>query len=86
MILKICLCSTNAVFSNFEESRYKRSLSVLSSMEAHRIKMKCSLRKDIVPNRDIDVPPAPEKLSERRKQVIFPCDIGESEGLTRSPS
>lgn len=64
---KDCLCSTNAVFSNFEESRYKRNLSVLSSMEAHGIKMKCSLRKDIVPNRDTDVPPALEKLSEENK-------------------
>ena len=41
------LCS-----AHFEESSYERSLSILSSLEGQRIKMKSWLKKDAIPTRD----------------------------------
>ena len=55
--------------AHFEDSSYERSLSVLSSMDAAGMKVKCCQIKDAIPTRDTTTPPGQEELSERSKRI-----------------
>ena len=61
---------TSLCSAHFEDSRYVRSPSILSSMEAQGLKMKAFLKKDAVPTRDSVVPPVPQELSARSKRQV----------------